>query len=212
MAIVPKEQQSAYQRWELGSFDAPPQPKVDLAAQAERARELRLRAQAEGYAAGHREGLELGLEEGRRTGLAEAAPRVAQLDQVLGGLATDLARIDRELAQEVVALGLAVAKKLVGESLRVHPEAVRESVEEALRQVAHIRGPVSVAVNPDDAALVQAHLETAPPRGGWSVREDAGISAGGCRIETGAGEVDATLEQRWHRITVALGQPTEWVD
>src|SRR3954466_7336899 len=118
MAIVPKEQQSAYQRWELGSFDAPVQPKIDPAVQAERARELRLRAQAEGYAAGHREGLEAGFEEGRRAGLAEAAPRVAQLDQVVGGLAGDLSRIDRELAQEVVALGLAVARKLVGESLR----------------------------------------------------------------------------------------------
>src|SRR4051794_36064130 len=124
MAIVPKEQQSAYQRWELGSFDSPPPPKVDLAAQAERARELRLRAQAEGYAAGHREGLELGLEEGRRAGLMEAAPLVAKLDEVLSGLASDLSTLDRELAQEVVALGLAVARKLVGESLRVRPEAV----------------------------------------------------------------------------------------
>jgi flagellar assembly protein FliH len=212
MAIVPKEQQSAYQRWELGSFDAPVQPKIDPAVQAERARELRLRAQAEGYAAGHREGLEAGFEEGRRAGLAEAAPRVAQLDAVVGGLASDLSRIDRELAQEVVALGLAVARKLVGESLRAHPEAVRESVEEALRQVAHIRGPVTVAVHPDDAALIQAHLEIAPPRGGWSVREDSGIAPGGCRIETGAGEVDGTLSQRWHRITAALGQPSEWIE
>jgi flagellar assembly protein FliH len=211
MAIVPKEQQSAYQRWELGSFDKP-QAKVDLAAQAERAKELRQRAQAEGYAAGHHEGLQAGLEEGRRAGFAEAAPRVAQLDQVLGTLATDLARIDRELAQEVVELGLAVARKLIGESLRARPEAVRESVEEALRQVAHIRGPVTVAIHPDDAALVQAHLETAPPRGGWSVREDSNVAPGGCLIETAAGEVDGTLAQRWHRITAALGLPSEWIE
>ena len=33
-----------------------------------------------------------------------------------------------------------------------------------------------------------------------------------CRVETAAGEVDSTLAQRWHRITAALGQPTDWIE
>ena len=211
--LIPKEQLSAYQRWELGSFDAPPPPpQVDTAAvaaaNAERVRQIDARARAEGYAAGHREGVEAGL----REALALGNSRAERIDQLMQELSADLARFDRELAQEVVQLGLAVARKMVGEALCVRPEAVRESVEEALRHVTHFRGPVTLAVNPDDAALVRDYLESAPPQHPWSVREDPLIATGGCKVETAAGEVDATLEQRWHRITAALGQTTNWID
>jgi flagellar assembly protein FliH len=89
---------------------------------------------------------------------------------------------------------------------------IRQSVEDALRHVAHIRGPVTLAVSPEDAAIVRNYLEMSPPVDGWYVREDSAIAAGGCRVETAAGEVDSTLEQRWHRITAALGQPTDWIE
>jgi flagellar assembly protein FliH len=213
--LIPKAQQSAYQRWELGSFDAPkpqaataaPTP-AQSAASAERVRQITEKAQAEGYAAGHREGLEAARLEAH----AEADARAARIDEMLASLTSDLKRIDQELAQEVVQLGLAVARKLIGEGLRVRPEMIKQSVEDALRHVAHIRGPITLAVNPADALIVRSYLETAPPVDGWSLREDASIAAGGCRVETAAGEVDSTLAQRWHRITAALGQPTDWID
>jgi flagellar assembly protein FliH len=207
--VIPKEQLSAYQRWELGSFDAPAQqsPKV-VADNAERVKQIDARARAEGYATGHREGLEAAA----REAFAESNARAARLDEMLSSLTTDLARLDHELAQEVLQLGLAVARKLVGESLRVKPEMVRRSVEDALRQIAHIRGPVTLAVNPADAPIVRAYLDTAPPTDGWSLREEPAIACGGCRVETPAGEVDATLAQRWHRVTAALGQPTDWIE
>ena len=211
--LIPKEQLAGLQRWEFGSFDAPrAAPKVDnaaaAAAAAERVREITERARAEGFAAGHREGVEAA----RQQTLAETNARIARADQLLQDLAEDLNRFDREFAQEVVQFGLAVARKMVGAALKANPEAVRASVEEALRQVAHFRGPVTLAVNPEDAPAVRAYLESSPPSNGWAVREDPLVAAGGCRVETAAGEVDATLEQRWHRITAALGQPLNWVE
>ena len=218
--LIPKAQQSAYQRWELGSFDTPkaspaaaaataaaPSP-AQAAATAERVRQITEKAQAEGYAAGHREGREAA----RIEAYAEADARVARIDELVASLTTDLKRIDQELAQEVVQLGLAIARKLVGEALRVKPEMIKQSVEDALRHVAHIRGPVTLAVNPADSPIVRSYLETSPPLDGWSLREDAAIAAGGCRVETAAGEIDSTLEQRWHRVTAALGQPTDWIE
>lgn len=204
--LVPKEQLSAYQRWELGSFDPP--PVTEQVGRAEHLRQLEESKRAEGYAAGYREGMDAA----RREGTAQTNVHVARIDEMLACLATDLARIEHDLAQDVVQLGLAVARKLVGEALRVHPDAVRDAVEESLRHIAHIRGPVSVIVHPEDTPLVRAYLETAPPRDTWSLREDPAIARGGCRVETPAGEIDATLEQRWHRITTALGQPVAWVE
>ena len=205
--IVPKEKLSAYQRWELGSFDQPTAPDTTI-ADIELARQRDAHARAEGFRAGRNEGLEAGKVEIR----TEAAPRLAKLDELLASLQIDLERLDRELSHEVVQLGLAVARKLVGAALKVHPEIVQGCVEDALRHVVQPSGPINVIVHPEDAAVVRAHLEVSPHAGTWALKEDAAIARGGCRIATGAGEIDATVTQRWERITAALGDPQRWID
>ena len=208
--VIPKEQQSAYQRWELGAFDQPATangPAKSAAAKGDVVKQMDAHARADAHDAGHREGLEAG----RLEALAEAAPRIARLDQLLTSLDEDLQRVDRELAHEVVQLGLAVARKLVGAALEARPEIVQECVEEALRHVVQSAGPVNVMVNPEDAAIVRSHLEVSSRAGAWALREDASVARGGCRVVTGAGEVDATLGSRWERITTALGEPLGWI-
>jgi len=208
--LIPKEQQSAYQRWELGAFNQPEPPKAPskpAAPNDDVVKQMHAQAHAEGYAAGHREGLEAG----RAQALAEAAPHAARFEQLLTALDEDLQRVDRELAEEVVALGLAVARKLVGAALEARPAIVQECVEEALRHVVQTAGPVNVMVNPADAAIVRSHLEVSSRAGAWVLREDASIASGGCRIVTAAGEVDATICSRWERITTALGEPVGWM-
>ena len=209
--LVPKEKLSAYQRWELGSFDAPPPPPPAAAAPdpavSERVKEIHAAARNEGFLAGHAEGFEAG----RREALAEGAARVARMDELLIALSGDLERLDREIAVEVVQLGLAVARKLVGAGLRVQPEIVQASVEEALRHVSQAQTPVQVVVHPEDSAVVRAYLESAPRAVSWSIQDNPEIARGGCRIVTPTGEIDATLAQRWDRITAALGEPVGWV-
>jgi flagellar assembly protein FliH len=202
--VIPKEQLSAYQRWELGSFDA---PATQAGPTPENIEEISARAREDGYRNGHREGLEAG----RREALAQMAPRIARIDEMIGVLNADLLRIDRELAADVVQLALIVARNLVGAALEVHPEIVQTSVEEALRQIAQNYGPVHLTVNPQDAALVREVLKASSRTPGWSLKEDQTISRGGCRVETAGGEVDATIESRWQRTTAALGLPQDWV-
>ena len=203
--VIPKEQLSAYQRWELGSFDPPPPRPAPMPA--ENIEEISARARAEGYRAGHREGLEAG----QREALTQMAPRVARIDEMIGVLNADLLRIDRELAADVVQLALTVARNLVGAAVEVRPEIVQTCVEEALRQMAQNYGPVHLTVNPQDGALVREVLQASARTPGWSLKEDSAISRGGCRVETTGGEVDATIESRWQRTTAALGSPQDWV-
>ncbi len=204
--VIPKEQLSAYQRWELGSFD-PPAPSRSAANGAETIEQISSKARADGYLAGHREGLEAG----RGEALAQMVPRVARLDELVATLTTDLGRIDRELAADVVQLALTVARNLVGAALQVRPEIVQTCVEDALRQMAQNYGPVHLRVHPDDAEFVREALEASARTPGWSLKEDASMSRGGCCLETAAGEIDATLETRWRRTTAALGTPSEWI-
>ena len=202
--VIPKEQLSAYQRWELGSFDAPPARAESVAETPEK---ITAHARAEGYRAGHREGLEAG----RREALAQLTPRVARMDELLAVLQSDLVQLDRELAADVVQLALVVARNLVGAALETRADIIETCVEEALRQMAHNYGPVHLTVNPQDAALVREVLKTSSRTPGWSLKEDPALSRGGCRLETAGGEIDATIESRWQRITAALGRPLDWI-
>jgi flagellar assembly protein FliH len=204
--VIPKEQQSAYQRWELGTFDAP--ARTSTGRRAEDTVDYREQARTEGYRDGHREGLEAGHLEA----LAQMAPRIAVMDRLIAELKTDLARMDRELATDVVQLGLAVARNVIRSAVATRPAIVQDCVDEALRQLAQNYAPVHLVVNPQDAALVRDLLQTSQLSGGWSLKEDERVARGGCRLETAAGEVDATLQTRWQRTVSALGQPLDWIE
>jgi flagellar assembly protein FliH len=204
--VIPRDQLSAYQRWELGSFDHP--PRTNTGRREEDQVDHREVARKEGHAQGHREGFQAG----QREALAQMAPRIAVMEQLIAGLKTDLARLDQELATDVLQLALAVARNLVGSGLQARPEIVQECVEQALKQLAQNYGPVRLVVNPGDAELVRGVLETAQLAGGWSLKEDERILRGGCKVETAAGEIDATLETRWHRAMAALGQSLDWAE
>src|SRR5688500_13073242 len=69
----------------------------------------------EGYRRGQRDG----REPAGRGARAETAPRIARMDELLAALTTDLTRVDRELAKDVVQLALSVARNMVGASLKV---------------------------------------------------------------------------------------------
>ena len=41
--------------------------------------------------------------------------------------------------------------------------------------------------------------------------EDNALTPGGCRVELGSSEVDATLETRWRRVIESIGINQEWL-
>lgn len=201
--LMPKEQVSGLRRWELDSFDpagrhAPhPGEQLPTAAQLE---QLHQQAHAEGYATGR--------EEGR----AAAARQAAELQAVAAGLQEALRRLDEGVAEELLAFGVALARQLVGETLRIKPEAVLTVVREALRELPQARSELLFVLHPADAALVREHLAERAGQPGWRIVEDPQLARGGCRIETGAGEVDASLPTRWSQVLGALGQDSSWLE
>ena len=94
--IIPKEQQSAYQRWELNSFgDNRSSAQAEVAVKAARVSieeqaEIREAAQAKGYAIGLAEGRADGLQQGR----ADAAGEVAHLRDMVTALGLEAAHAD----------------------------------------------------------------------------------------------------------------------
>jgi len=97
------------------------------------------------------------------------------------------------------------------QSLRVQPELLLPVVREAVTVLHPHHGQPLLFVHPDDAALVRSQLGDQLAHSNWRIVEDKALSAGGCRVELGASEVDATLETRWRRVTESIGASQEWL-
>lgn len=173
--------------------------------------------EAPDYATGHKVGLAEGFRRGFEAGAAHARAEHAELERQGGArlaerieaLAEDFRRrleaIERNAADEVVALSLEVARHALRATLAVRPETIVPVVQEALACIFDESVRLHLHLNPLDEALVRDELGTRLAQSNCEIVADASISAGGCRIETPRAEVDATIETRWRRTIAALG-------
>jgi len=217
-AILPKEQQSAFERWEMHSFgDTRPSarpapapaaaPTVGIEELAAIREEARARGHAEGLADGHAEGRAQGLAEGR----AEGAEEMVHLQQIARQLGEEAVRADQAIANDVLALALDLARAMLKTALAVRPELVAPIVSEAIRYLPSLQQPALLMLNPLDAAIIRAQMHDELDKAGWRIVEDGQIQRGGCRIDTATNQIDATIGTRWQRITEALGKQSDWL-
>lgn len=171
--------------------------------------EARAAGHAEGYAGGHHEGLEKGHEDGFRQGYEEGQTLARQqadlLAELVGNVDQALTGIDTEVAEELMALAIEIARQMVHQTLLAHPESVVETVRAALGQLP--QNHAQIRIHPDDAALVREHLGEQLAHAGQRIVEDSSVSRGGCRVESAGAQIDASMETRWRRILENLGRP-----
>lgn len=209
--VLPKERQTAYQRWELASFNeahsaapADSAPVIDLAAQIAGARE---EARTTGYSAGFEAGRAAGL----ATGRAEAAQELMRLQQIAANFSAEASRAHESVAEDLLELALDIAKAMLKTTLEIRPEIVLPIVCAAIRYLPAVQQPATLFLHPNDVALIKERMGEEMAKGGWRVAEDAQIERGGCRIETASNQVDATAATRWQRIATALGEESDWL-
>ncbi len=213
-AIIPKEQQTAYQRWEMDSFGdnrastrtaaAPALARISIEEQAA----IREAAQINGHAIGLAEGRAEGLQLGR----LEAAAEIDHLRQIATNLGNEVVRADELIAGDVLALALDLAKAMLKSGLAIKPELVLPIVSEAIRYLPTLHQPALLFLEPEDGQLVRQHMHDELEKAGWRVADDLHMQRGGCRIETASNQIDASVETRWQRLAEALGQTSEWLE
>jgi flagellar assembly protein FliH len=211
--IIPKEQLSAYQRWEMDAFEdvragdhGGGNGQVPLPT-AEAIELMHQQAHQEGY----REGLEQGKEQGYREGLEQARQEAQRLNDLLNQVNDTLQQLDQDMAQQLLELSLGIARQMLRQALAVRPELVLTVVKEAINSFPQANQHPQLVLHPQDAALVRSSLEAELTHGHWRVLEDSQIEPGGCRLETAYGELDATLERRWQGVLESLGQSGDWL-
>lgn len=223
--VIPKEQLTAYQRWELGGLESRQDPAVEAAAEAapqvaatvalptaEQLERLHQEAWQEGYRLGHEEGYKAGYEAGHETGLQDARVHVERLRLLADAMDADRLRQDEQLAREVVELAIGIAQQVVRTSLKVKPMLILALVREALANLPALSGHTRLVVHPQHAAFIRECLANEYAHLPWKVVEDVSLEPGGFRVENAHSEMDARMEVRWREIVSALGTDASWLD
>lgn len=223
--FIPKEKLSAYERWELAAFDeggnggvASPEKALEPSTESEpaaiplpTAEEIE-RIHNEAWSAGHAAGSEAGRAAGFQEGLAQAREEALHLAALVENLDRSLQQLDQQIAEQLLAVAIEIASQVVRQSLRLQPDLLLPVVREAVAALPLHHGHPALYLNPGDAALVRSHLGEQLAHNGWRIIEDAGTNPGGCRVEAGASEIDATLETRWRRVLEAIGANADWLE
>ncbi|MCE9571329.1 MAG: flagellar assembly protein FliH [Rhodocyclales bacterium] len=213
----PKSTLTAWERWELASFDGavevaggipgkPASPELS----AEEIREIREQAQREGHKAGYA----VGLAEGAAAGLAqaEAAGReeALRLATTLENLEKCITELNQAVADDLLALSMEIARQLVRQTVAAKPDVVLGVIREALEQLPLLHA--AVRLNPEDASLVRLRAGDQLTHAGHRIHEDPKLKRGDVIIEAGGSHLDASLASRWRRVVQALGQDAPWTD
>jgi flagellar assembly protein FliH len=197
-SFIPKDRSGSYRPWQLKSLEGGGNKQAREQEDAQRIKAINQQAYQQGYDAGYAQGA------------ARAQSEAARLAQLIETVRHETTGLEQRIAEDLVRLALTLARSLVRESLAVHPELVAAIVRESIADVPPFSQGTRLRLHPEDAALLRAHLEQ-ELSADWIVVEDASLLRGGCRIETSAGEIDATLQTRWQKLSAALAQDHEWV-
>ncbi|SAL82476.1 flagellar assembly protein H [Caballeronia arvi] len=213
---------SAYQRWEMASFD-PVEVKADDGAAEQAALEAHLRrveedayqqglakghvaGQALGFQAGYEQGQAKGFDDGRKEALAQAA----RLAEIADAFKTALQVADAAIAESLAELAVDIAQQVVRQHLALDPTALVAVAREVIAAEPALAGEPTLVVNPADMPIVDAYLKDELEGAGWTVRPDPVVERGGCKAHAATGEIDSTNVSRWERVVAALGRNKPW--
>lgn len=209
--FIPREELGEVQPWQPGSFGEPQarpgqgeqRPKgpseQEWLARIESARQ-------QAYEEGYRDGM-AALEGFKKTHTAQVAARVGQLVQSFDA---QWAQLEDQMAQALSHSAVLLARQVLRTELGTQPTLVQAVAAEALNAVLMSARQVLVRVHPDDLPLVAEGAGEALQARGARLQADPSIQRGGCRVESDAGTIDATIENRWARAVQALGHAVPW--
>jgi flagellar assembly protein FliH len=204
--VIPKEKLTAFERWELDSFD--PAPPKRAASEGMPAYEIRLPT-AQDLERIHQEAHKAGYAAGYEEGTARARVEALRLHTMLESLEQSLRTLDQAVAETLLDVALELAQQMVRQELQTKPERVLDVVREVLEQLFHPHA--TLYLHPEDAVLARSFLGDQLSHAGHRIFEDNKLARGGCRVEAGGSLIDATMETRWRRITETIGRSGNWI-
>lgn len=208
-----KEQKTAYERWEMASFggtEGDRRMRRDDQVVNEKAAKVYDEATKSGYSKGYTKG----MQDGFAVGMDNAKQQINDDRQTLKNIALQfnhaLESADESIADDVLALALDIAQAMIKNTIKHDPQAILPIVMDSIHYLPHIEKPARLILHHDDAKVVREHLGDELINEGWVIQEESHIEQGGCLVETGANQIDATNHVRWKRISEAFSKKVDW--
>jgi flagellar assembly protein FliH len=212
IATPPKDKQTAYERWEFASFSDPkpkskkPEPSKEEQIISARIAQIYESVRKEAYTKGMQEGFAVGLDKAREYAEVERQ----SLIKLMRNFSDALEKSDEQIADDVLTLALDIAKAMLKTKINVDPTAVLPVVMDAIHYLPYVQKPARIIVHHEDAQILREYLADELESQHWLVQEDVNVERGGCLVETGANQIDATNEVRWKRIVEAFSKNNPW--
>jgi flagellar biosynthesis/type III secretory pathway protein FliH len=152
-------------------------------------------------------GYEAGYSASKEAGRAEIDKQVGTFTSMLDDFVSQRKRLMTEAETAVIRLSCEIARRIVGDVIRVDETTIVEVVKKALSHLSD-RQKVTIQINPDDLAILKKHepewLASCGGGGAVEIREDSRLKRGGCLIEGESGSVEAEIDRQIEVIEKAL--------
>ena len=150
-----------------------------------------------------RQARDRGFQEGQKTGrdgaTAEVQPVLERLLKSCAEVTGMRARLRRETEADVVALTMAIAKRVLRRELSVDPEAIHGVVKAALEKV-QAKEICLIRLHPDHVTHARQYFEKSGIMTGFEITSDPSLQPGGVIVETKRGNLDASVETQLKEI------------
>jgi flagellar biosynthesis/type III secretory pathway protein FliH len=133
----------------------------------------------------------------------------ARLNEIQEKYVNEIRVHEQVLAEQVLALAIRLAEKVVRTHFDVDKSALLPLVEEALAQILPGDDNIKLHVHPDDVELISQTFNDGVTAGLTAGRltfvADAGLLLGSCRIQSDYSVVDNSLMVRWEQMLRETG-------
>ena len=146
-----------------------------------------------------KEAFQAGFAEGERAGTESA---IASFGQAAHELTSVKPRLRAEAERELVALSLAIARRIIHRELHVDPTTVLAIVRACLQEFDRVEIQC-LTVSPEDLEAVATYFRENPVPN-LKLVADPSVSRGGAVFQTNQGELDARIETQLQEIEYGL--------
>jgi len=151
------------------------------------------RAYSDQGSSAHQQAFQEGQAAARREYAAQTEAMSLQLARAVEELSGLRQRFRHEAEEDVVALAIAIARRILHRELTVAPEALLGLVKAALEKI-DLREVHRVRVSRADAAMIAQHLEKMGLPRPIEVIADPGLERGSAILDSSRGALDASVE------------------
>ncbi|MFB3890500.1 MAG: FliH/SctL family protein [Phycisphaerae bacterium] len=165
---------------------------------------------AEGFARGQSDGYADGrgkaVDEQRKSYAADSSEMAQVVRKIIDELNSARKAVLEQAQAGMISFAIELAEKIVGRVAATDIGAARSNLAKVL-ELSHARAGVTIKVNPQQLDLLKSHcadLAAMNVPGEFALVADDAIAAGGVKLESSYGEIDATIRTQLDNVVESL--------